>query len=57
MWFAPFSMRSVQRLYTEDHLDRIMAITKVVLKTHATKWPLEFIGGKYNCAGEDQQQL
>jgi hypothetical protein len=50
-------MRSVQRLHNEAHQDRIMAITKVVLKSLAAKWPLEFIGGKYDCAGGDQQQL
>jgi hypothetical protein len=27
------------------------------IKTHEAKWPLEFINGKYDCAGDSQQQL
>jgi hypothetical protein len=27
------------------------------IKTHEAKWPLVFLGGKYDCAGEDQHQL
>jgi hypothetical protein len=30
---------------------------KNCIKNHETKWPLEFIGGKYDCASEGQQQL
>jgi hypothetical protein len=30
---------------------------KNCIQTHEAKWPLEFIGGKYDCAGEAQQQL
>jgi hypothetical protein len=30
---------------------------KNCIKSHEAKRPLEFIGGKYGCAGEDQQQL
>jgi hypothetical protein len=30
---------------------------KNCIKTDEAKWPLEFTGGKYNCAGKDQQQL
>jgi hypothetical protein len=29
---------------------------KNCIKTHEAKWPLDSIGGKYDCAGEDQQQ-
>jgi hypothetical protein len=31
--------------------DRIMAITKICIKTREAKWPLEFVGSKYECAG------
>jgi hypothetical protein len=41
----------------EREEDRIMAITKNCSKTHEAKWPLGFIGGKYDYAGESQQQL
>jgi hypothetical protein len=37
---------------TESEEATIMVITKIVLK-----WLLEFIGGKYDCACEDQHQL
>jgi hypothetical protein len=30
---------------------------KNCIKLHEAKWQLEFMGGKYDCAGEDQQQL
>jgi hypothetical protein len=30
---------------------------KNCIKTHEAKWPLEFIGGKYDCAGQGQQQM
>lgn len=36
--------------------DRKMA-TKNCINTHEAKWLLDFIGGIYDCAGEDQQGL
>jgi hypothetical protein len=36
--------------------DRIMAITKILLKLVKQKCPLEVIGGKYECTAEQQQQ-
>jgi hypothetical protein len=40
----------VWRRQNNDHL-------KNCIKTHEAKWPLDFIGGKYERAGEGQQQL
>jgi hypothetical protein len=37
----------------ESEEDRMMVITK----THEAEWTLEFIRGKYDCAGEVQRQL
>jgi hypothetical protein len=34
-----------------------MAIKTFCIKTPEAKCLLEFMGGKYDCAGEDQQQL
>jgi hypothetical protein len=28
---------------------------KYCTKTHEEKWPLDFISGKYDCAGDDHQ--
>jgi hypothetical protein len=30
---------------------------KNCIKAHEGEWPLTFIGGKYDCAVEDQQKL
>jgi hypothetical protein len=39
----------------ETEKRRTMAFTKNYIKTHEAIWPLEFIGGKYECCGEGQQ--
>jgi hypothetical protein len=39
----------------EPEEDRIVAIAKNCIKIHVAKWPLGFLGGKYDCAGEDQE--
>jgi hypothetical protein len=36
--------------------DALMECVRRVLITHEAKWPLGFIGGKYDCAGEGQQK-
>jgi hypothetical protein len=41
----------------ESEEERIMASTKKCIKIHKASWPLDFIGGKYDYAGEGQQQL
>jgi hypothetical protein len=43
--------------YLEEIEDRINDQHKNCIKTHEAKWPLNFIGGKYDCAGESQLQL
>jgi hypothetical protein len=59
--FAAVAM-ILQQIMTElsgaqSEEDRIMAHDKNYIKTREVKWPLQFLSGKYDFAGDRQQQL